>query len=234
MSSNVKNATRRKSQNPLKTDEIVDANDAEAVLSNSRVRYRGGKRLRVADEVRMIRKQKRLAKFHLKKGKVKKESKIALPSSKESPAFNKIVKWFVEPLFKKDHLPTLPITEKLDILFNTHTRDIVPAVVCKYIKMPGNVWTEDGGTLRPPTVSEANFPIGTPVFVRIDDLMPNRIDIESCEKPGLVFWLTSDQYKTIIDSLREVLGCNYRLDPPNQIRNADGSYSQLISKPDAE
>ena len=117
MSSNVKNATRRKSQNPLKTDEIVDVNDAEAVLSNSRVRYRGGKRLRVADEVRMIRKQKRLAKFHLKKGKVKKESKIALPSSKESPAFNKIVKWFVEPLFKKDHLPTLPITEKLDILF---------------------------------------------------------------------------------------------------------------------
>jgi hypothetical protein len=233
MNSNAKNAARRKPLNPLETDQIVDANDAEAVLSNSRVRYRGGKRLRVADEVRAIRKQKRLAKFHLK-NKSKKGPKVALPSAKESPVFNKFVKWFVEPLFSKGHFPSLPATEKLDILFNTHTRDIVPAVVCKYIKMPGNVWTEDGGLFRPPTVSEANFPVGTPVFVRIDDMMPNRIDIESCEKPGLVFWLTSDQYKTIIDSLKEILGCNYRLDPPNQIRNADGTYSQLISKPDAE
>lgn len=151
------------------------------------------------------------------------------PMDRESQDFKAIQKLFIEPIIRyTDWSEKLSLKDRIDIIFNVYTRDIVPAIVVDDFVMPGLVVDVERSVInRPPTTSEANFPKGTPVFVRIDDNMPDRIDIENCETPDLMFSLTRAQYKSIIHKLEELDGCDYRLDPPGEQRSEDGSFTDL-------
>lgn len=194
------------------------------------------KYLQVEKELEFIRRDKRIARISLEERKydsnkdrirardqratrIRHGSSLSImPPIDQSPELSDIVTWFILPWFTKEHLPTLTLKEQLALFFNVTSRDVVMAAVVKAIpKMPGYIIDKDG-TRRPPINEEAHFPRGTPLFVRIDDNMPDRIDIENAEKPDLVFHLTKDQYKTILDSIKEITGCNYKLDPPQETR----------------
>lgn len=154
-----------------------------------------------------------------------------MPLEGQSQAFKKIQKHFIEPIVRSSlWSENMSIKDRLEVLFNTNTRDIVPAIVTQDFKMPGVVLDPKATTLtrtRPPLVSEAHFPKGTPIFVRIDDNMPDRIDIENCETEDLMFSLTKLEYKSIINKIEELDGCDYRLDPPGEMRLEDGSFTDL-------
>lgn len=151
------------------------------------------------------------------------------PMDRDSQDFKAIQKLFIEPIIRcPDWSEDISIKDRLDIIFCVNTRDIVPAIVLTDIMMPGRVIDLEKSTIfRPPTTSEASFPKGTPIFVRLDDTMPDRIDIENCEKPDLMFSLTRAEYKSIIYKIEELDGCDYRLDPPGEQRLEDGSFTDL-------
>lgn len=191
------------------------------------------------ERVTEIRRKGKLAKY---KPRVKDETLQAIkkrrkqgrppfffPQDRESKDFKLIQKYFIEPLVRlQDWAENMSIKDRLDIIFNVHTRDIVPAIVTEDLIMPGLVLdTERLVKFRPPINVENKFPKGTPIFVRLDDTMPDRIDIENCETPDLMFSLTRAEYKSIIDKIEELDGCDYRLDPPGEVRNEDGSFTDL-------
>jgi hypothetical protein len=193
------------------------------------------KKFSILEEIDWIRRKNRIAKYRPhrrpqdkymhRKSKVAGKPLHMFPSLRESVEFKKIVKYFIEPLMDQPSMKNLSLEERLDLIFCVSTRDIVPAVLIEEIpRMPGLVAQLDG-VRRPPTVSEAKFPKGCPVFVRIDDKNKLKVEIENCEKPDLLFELTIVEYKSIINKLREIEGCNYRLDPPGEIRQRDGTYT---------
>lgn len=200
--------------------------------------HKATRRMRIKDEIKQIRRKKRIAKYrpHHKaepRGKLnlakKQEGRplLLFPSIKNSPEFRNILKWFIMPLIDLQQFYEIPIEQRLDVIFCTATRDIVPAVCIDEVRMPGQVKLEDG-SFRFPTTSEAKFAKGCPVFVRIDDTIKEFVEVESCEKPGLLFQLSALEYKACVRSkLREIEGCNYRLDPPGQLQEPDGSYTDV-------
>lgn len=143
-------------------------------------------------------------------------STTLLPLVRNSPEFRDIVKYFIEPLADATCLSGFSMQRKLDIIFGSEHRDVVPAVAIARFVMPGAVWNSEDGSFRAPTTSEANIPVGAPLFIRIDDRMPERIDIQVLEKEELIFSLNSVEYKSIIQNFREINGCHYRLDPPGE------------------
>lgn len=151
------------------------------------------------------------------------------PPDRYSKEFKLIQKYFIEPMVRcRDFSENMSIKDRLDVIFNVHTRDIVPAIVTEDFQMPGRVLdTELVTKYRPPLVSEAHFPRGTPIFVRLDDNMPDRIDIENAETEDLMFSLNRLEYKSIIFKIEELDGCDYRLDPPGEMRLEDGSFTDL-------
>lgn len=134
------------------------------------------------------------------------------PAYKNSHDAQKIYKWFLKKLM--EHIPIeFSLERRVEILFLARQRRIVTAYVTGHIeKMPGIVLQEDG-QFRWPLVSEAKFQQGTPIFVRIDSKMPDRIDIEKASIPGLIFTLTKNEYYSILSNIGEVTGCNEILDP---------------------
>lgn len=134
------------------------------------------------------------------------------PSYKNSQEAQKIYKWFLKKLM--NHIPVeFNFERRLEILFLATQRRIVTAYITNHIeKMPGLIIQEDG-QFRWPLVSEAKFQQGTPIFVRIDSKMPDRIDIEKASHPGLIFTLTNSEYTSIMSNIGEITGCNELLDP---------------------
>lgn len=134
------------------------------------------------------------------------------PAYKRSQEAQKIYKWFLKKLM--EHIPQeFNLERRLEILFLANQRRIVTAYVVTHIeKMPGIVLQEDG-QFRWPLILEAKFQQGTPIFVRIDSKMPDRIDIEKASQPGLLFTLTKNEYLSILSNIGEVTGCNELLDP---------------------
>lgn len=134
------------------------------------------------------------------------------PDYKKSKEAQKIYKWFLEKLM--NHIPSeLSLERRLEILFLAQQRRIATAYVVTHIeKMPGLVIQEDG-QFRWPLVLEAKFQQGTPIFVRMDSKMPDRIDIEKASVPGLMFSLTRAEYLSILPNIGEITGCNNLLDP---------------------
>lgn len=193
----------------------------------------------VHERVTEIRRKGRLAKYKPKLSPTKIESiqynkrngrpASFLPMPRESEAFNRIQKYFIEPLIRSPHWSEeITLKERLEIIFNVNSRDIVPAICREDIKMPGKVLdTDRASKYREPINKENIFAKGTPIFVRIDDNMPDRIDVENCETEDLMFSLTRAEYKTILYKIEELDGCDYRLDPPGEVRNEDGSFSDL-------
>jgi len=52
-------------------------------------------------------------------------------------------------------------------------------------------------------------------MVRIDERMPDRIDVERCDSvKGISFSLTLPEYQTIVGYLKEIAGLDERLAPP--------------------
>jgi hypothetical protein len=134
-----------------------------------------------------------------------------VPDYRSSPAARMINRYFIEPILDAIAGEDVLLQDKLDLLFSTQTRDIVMALTTEDVKMPGVLWNPDDNTIRVPLTREASFPRGTPLFIRIDDTMPNRIDIENAEVPDLIFQLTREEYLGILPKLTEITGCNHRL-----------------------
>jgi hypothetical protein len=138
--------------------------------------------------------------------------KNILPSYRTSWEFQTIFRDFLLPFF--DALtPDLPLKDKAELLFCSSTRDVVLAVLTKNTDMPGRLWNTGEGTYRPATVLERKFLAGTPVYVRLDDTMPDRVDIECGATPEFIFSLTKVEYLSIVGVLEEVNKCNHRLLP---------------------
>lgn len=133
------------------------------------------------------------------------------PIFSRSPEAKKIYKWFFKKLM--NHISTsFEFMRRLEILFLANQRRVVLAYCVHEVKMPGLVILEDG-TFRYPTVREAFFSIGSPVFIRMDSTMPDRIDIEKAQFPGLVFCLTRAEYYGILHNIEEITKCSKLLDP---------------------
>ena len=139
------------------------------------------------------------------------------PRFSKSPEAKKLYKWFFKKLMS--HIPTeLEFMRRLEILFLSNQRRVTMAYCVNEInKMPGLLIQEDG-TFRPPTTREQKFSKGSPIFIRMDSTMPNRIDIEKAQFPGIVFVLTSIEYNSILHNLEEITRCNKLLDPSTLMR----------------
>lgn len=135
-----------------------------------------------------------------------------------SPEAKNLYNWFFKKLM--EHIsPDLAFLRRLDILFLANQRRVVMAYCVNDIKcMPGMLIQEDQ-TFRPPTVREAKFTRGAPLFIRMDSTMPDRIDIEKAQFPGIVFCLTSSEYASIVHNLEEITRCNNLLDPSTLMKD---------------
>jgi hypothetical protein len=77
----------------------------------------------------------------------------------------------------------------------------------------------EDGTFRPPTIREANFSKGSPIYIRMDSTMRDRIDIEKAQFPGIVFSLTRAEYYGILHNIEEITKCNNLLDPETLMKS---------------
>lgn len=186
-------------------------------------------------EVRKIRRKGRLSRYttklrknvtHYRKGRPVRPT----PKIENSTEFKAMVKWFFEPLTSSPEFNgyDLSIADRISYIMHEKTRDIVLAVADRDFKMPGKFWDSRDGSQRWPTVSEAKIREGTPLFVRIDDTMPERIDIQvgNSYPEDLCFALTKSEYTSIVLNIKEVEGCNYKLNPPGSTE----PYSPSISR----
>lgn len=133
------------------------------------------------------------------------------PIFSRSPEAKKLYKWFFKKLI--DHIPKeIDFMRRLEILFLSNQRRVALAYCVNEVKMPGLLIQEDG-TFRPPTTREQSFSRGSPIFIRLDATMPDRIDIEKAQFPGIVFVLTRAEYYGILHNLEEITKCSKLLDP---------------------
>lgn len=131
-----------------------------------------------------------------------------LPPPSRSKEYRKMMDLFFGPLFNLPSLDRLSMEERKELIFGTKHRDIIGVVSVDNFKMPGMV--VNVGEWRTPTFREQNISTGTLLLVRIDERMPDRIDIEILDK-DLVFHLTYYEYKSIRHFLKELCGCNEKL-----------------------
>lgn len=159
-----------------------------------------------------------------------------------SPFFKNILRYFIEPLVRSMDLGEEPddkmnYGERISFLMGASYRDVVMAVAIEPFQMPGRKWGDVDGEnpsdLIPGGPMDTRILKGTPLMVRIDERMPNRIDIERCDdskivgidkngnpvrerQPTRIFSLTNSEYKTIYTKLKEIAGLNERLVPPGE------------------
>lgn len=139
-----------------------------------------------------------------------------MPAYHSSPEAQLINKYFIRKLLELTP-DDLSIQRRLEIVFCAQQRRVVLAYISEDIfSMPGLVMREgDADLMRDPINNEHRlFKKGTAVFVRIDALQPNRIDIQHAKtEPDLTFVLNSSEYRVIMEKLNEVGGCQDLLDP---------------------
>ncbi len=142
-------------------------------------------------------------------------------SRSDNKTFSKLLKYFFVPLVNAldlgdDPSEKMSFADRITFIFGANHRDVIMAIATQNFIMPGVMWLEDnpaelvnGGPL------DTRILKGTTLMVRIDERMPDRIDIERCDtKEGLTFLLTRAQYESIYKHMKEVAGCNERLTPP--------------------
>lgn len=137
-----------------------------------------------------------------------------LPSIRYSEEFKQIVDYFINPLIKE-----MSHSSKEDAvleLLSVKYRDIVLAVADVSFTMTGMVWDTTSTDQRMPTIVESKIHQGTTLLVRLDERMPERIDIERPDK-NIIFSLTNSEYSLIYKYIKEVTGCDIRLEPPQAI-----------------
>lgn len=213
---NISEQTMEDSATSVSEDLLLPQDDSQPKSEAAR------KRKQLREHITKIRRNGRLLKYRNPNMKSPWKFYKMFPTNRNSPEFRMILKYFIEPLAADPTFQTidaetgavndLPLKEKLDIIFCAKTRDIIPAVFMETVKMPGKVWNPNDGTFRWPTTSEAKFQKGTPVFIRIDETMPDRIDIEHAHKEDLIFSLTRVEYQSILDHIREYCGKQRRLE----------------------
>ena len=144
-----------------------------------------------------------------------------MPRRTAGKVFKELLRYFFIPLVNAMDLGDDPsdkmgFAERIAFIFGAAHRDVVLAVATQEFKMPGLMWHEENpGEMITCGPVESRILVGTTLMVRLDERMPDRIDVERCdEKHGTVFTLTKPQYETIYKYLREVAGCNERLMPP--------------------
>jgi len=109
----------------------------------------------------------------------------------------------------------------LHIIFGVKYRDIVPCRALNAFKMLGLAWG-DAGILDAtrPDARQASVKKGAAMFVRIDERMPNRIDIELIHKGkhnSTMFTLTNEEYRQILPDLKAIDGVHsMALDAPER------------------
>ena len=114
-----------------------------------------------------------------------------------------------------------PLKECLETIFGTMYRDIVPARATKSFAMPGLMWGDAGLVdAAKPTTDQAHIRVEAALFVRIDERMPNRIDIElAVGEHGRMFTLSNVEYRSIRPYLKELERCPAQaLEAPNYTR----------------
>ena len=140
---------------------------------------------------------------------------------KSSKAYEALLRYFFVPLVNALELGDEPnekmsFSDRINFIFGSSHRDVVLAIATVNFTMPGVMWVQDQVTeLLAPGPMDARILVGTTLAVRIDERTPDRIDIERCDsEKGVTFTLTKSQYLVIYKYMREVAGCNERLDPP--------------------
>lgn len=144
-----------------------------------------------------------------------------IPNRRTSKEYRNLMAYFIMPLVNAMDLgddPTekMSFQDRIAFLLGEKHRDIVMAVATQDFKVQGLYWRDETpGDMIPPETINARILRGAPLMVRIDERMPDRIDIERCdvEEPA-VYTLTRLQYTNILPFLKEITGCNERLDPP--------------------
>lgn len=124
------------------------------------------------------------------------------PRVAESKEFALFLEIFLKHIFNKPYMAGLNYEEKLEVFFGTKVRDIVPCYALMDFKINGLLQLP--GEMRPPLISEQTIPFGTPLFVRIDERTPDRVDVQPF-MPGFpedaFFNLTAIEFKVILPAI---------------------------------
>jgi hypothetical protein len=150
-----------------------------------------------------------------------------LPNTRTSKSFRDLMRYFFIPLMNgiEDSANDINtgslaaahqslIADKLALIFGTHYRDIVMAAAIEDFTMLGKQWRtpDQPNDQVPPELMAAKVLKGTPLMIRIDTRMPDRIDVERCDSvDGIVFTLTKVQYQHILPHISEITKANHRL-----------------------
>jgi hypothetical protein len=144
-----------------------------------------------------------------------------IPTLNSSYSFRQLLRYFIAPLVNAMDLGSDPdqkmtLEERVAFLFGTKHREILMAVAAVDFKMPGLVWVDENpADMAYPSVRQAQISKGTPLMIRMDEMMPERIDIEICNTTqGTMFSLTNAEYRSILANLTEIAGNNVKLMPP--------------------
>lgn len=102
--------------------------------------------------------------------------------------------------------------ESLELIFGVMYRDLIDAVVVEDVKLMGLVWGRSG--LLDAVPIGVLLTKGTELIVRIDERMPNRVDVEDVAAEKM-YTLTKFEYEQIFTKLKDMRRWNnLRLVPP--------------------
>jgi len=183
----------------------------DKTLFNTTITIRRRQRLRPKIKLNSLDHKMEARKRARKSGKSKARRRKVLPSTRNSPEFIKLVKFIFGPIVATMNDGTLETS--INKIFSVKYRDVILGVASSDFTMPGLVWGLNSGDMRFPLTSESKIKKGIPLIVRIDEAMPDRIDIERADK-NIVFSLTNQEYSLIYKHINEVYGCDTRLEPP--------------------
>lgn len=114
------------------------------------------------------------------------------------------------------------LRQQLAYLFGEGYRDIVTAETVAQFIIPGSFLSNKGlHPVKPGTLDQHRLLKGTVVLVRIDERAPDIVEVETIEgddELNRMFRLTTTEYKTIVEKLREINPCETlnRLLPPGK------------------
>lgn len=112
-----------------------------------------------------------------------------------SEFFSAIKDLFIYPLLIIEEWGEMDFQERLEYILHRKGRDVLFAKAKIEFNIRGRVWC--AGEYRQPLTHERHVLPGTPLIIRTDETMPERIDIERTDKEDLFFSLTSVEYKHI-------------------------------------